>query len=308
MAAKNLIEKIVRNWEVFYIPSSDEYVDKESAQSVGWKKTFTTEPAMPAKSSAADPSKTTAPATEAQVALKQDALTAWDNITITTVGGVLTISADNTTYNEVTKSAIDTWTDTTAGIVSAKTIADYVNSRVGSAVNYQGQVADYASLPVNPAKWDMYNVLAAHSTAPKFDAWTNVVWDGTGWDPMAPMIDLSNLVDKTSDQTIGWTKTFTTSPVVPAKSTDAAAANDTAIATEAQVAKKADSSSIGNATISFKSWKISTAVGSCTANQSQNGTITIPGEVYYTQNEYNNESSWKTTDNNSYIIYKVVWS
>lgn len=308
MAAKNLIEKIVRNWETFYIPSSDEYVDKESAQSVGWKKTFTTEPAIPAKSSAANPSKTTAPATEAQVALKQDALTAWDNITITTVGGVLTISADNTTYNEVTKSAIDTWTDTTAGVISAKTIADYVASKVGSAVNYQGQVADYDSLPVNPAKWDMYNVLAEHTTAPKFHAWTNVVWNGTAWDPMAEMIDLSNLVDLTSAQSISWKKTFTTEPVLPAKSSAADSNKTTAPATEAQVAQKADLSDIGNATISFKSWNISTAVGSCTANQSQNGTITIPWADYVTQSEYNNKDSWKLTDNNSYIVYKVVWS
>ena len=308
MAQKNLIEKIIRNWQTFYLPSNEEYVDRESAQTVGGVKTFTSEPVLPSKTTAAT-NDWTKPATEAQVYKKQDALAAWSNITIAEVSGVLTISATDTTYSQVTKSDMDTGTSTTAWVVSAKDIADYVTSKVWTAVEYKGQVADYDHLPTTwQATWDMYNVVAAHTTAPTFDAWTNVVWDGTGWDPMAPMIDLSNLVDKTSDQTIGWTKTFTTSPVVPAKSTDAAAANDTAIATEAQVAKKADSSSIGNATISFKSWKISTAVGSCTANQSQNGTITIPGEVYYTQTEYNNESSWKTTDNNSYIIYKVVWS
>ena len=307
MAQKNLIEKIIRNWETFYLPSSEEYVDRESAQTVGGVKTFTSEPVLPSKTTAAT-NDWTKPATEAQVYKKQDALTAWANVSIAEVGGVLTISATDTTYNQVTKNDMDAGTGTTAWVVSAKDIADFVASKVWTAVNYKGQVADYDSLPVSPSTWDMYNVVAAHTTAPKFDAWTNVVWDGTGWDPMAPMIDLSNLVDKTSDQTIGWTKTFTTSPVVPAKSTDADAANDTAIATEAQVAKKADSSSIGNATISFKSWKISTAVGSLTANQSQNGVVTIPGEVYYTQAQYNNESSWKTTDNNSYIIYKVVWS
>ena len=49
-----------------------------------------------------------------------------------------------------------------------------------------------------------------------------------------------NAVKITGDQTVAWTKTFTTSPVVPAKSTDASSSNTTAIATEAQVAKKAD--------------------------------------------------------------------
>ena len=49
-----------------------------------------------------------------------------------------------------------------------------------------------------------------------------------------------NTVVKLSwNQTIAWTKTFSTSPVVPAKSTDAAN-SDTAIATEAQVYKKQD--------------------------------------------------------------------
>lgn len=49
-----------------------------------------------------------------------------------------------------------------------------------------------------------------------------------------------NAVKITGDQTVAWTKTFTTSPVVPAKSTDASSSNTTVIATEAQVAKKAN--------------------------------------------------------------------
>ena len=49
----------------------------------------------------------------------------------------------------------------------------------------------------------------------------------------------SDVVKLTWDQTIAWTKTFSTSPVVPSKSTDAAN-TATAIATEAQVYKKQD--------------------------------------------------------------------
>ena len=67
----------------------------------------------------------------------------------------------------------------------------------------------------------MYNVVNAHTSAPKFDAGTNVIWDGTAWDPMAQSVDLSNLVDLTSAQTISGTKTFSAEPVLPSKTSDA---------------------------------------------------------------------------------------
>lgn len=145
---------------------------------------------------------------------------------------------------------MDTGTSTTAGVVSAKSIADFVAGKVGTAVHYKGQVNDYDSLPVSPATGDMYNVVAAHTTAPKFDAGTNVVWNGTSRDPMAEMIDLSNLVTLTTAQTISGVKTFSAEPVLPSKTTDAT--NDgTKPATEAQVYKKADPSDIHNVTVTI---------------------------------------------------------
>ena len=83
------------------------------------------------------------------------------------------------------------------------------------------------------------------------DSWyiTWVDW-GDIWWTLSDQVDLSNalwakandnaVVKLTWSQTIDWTKTYTTSPVVPAKNTDATAANTTVIATEAQVAKKQD--------------------------------------------------------------------
>lgn len=50
----------------------------------------------------------------------------------------------------------------------------------------------------------------------------------------------SNTVRLSGNQTISWTKTFNTSPVVPSKNTNASSENTTVIATEAQVAKKQD--------------------------------------------------------------------
>lgn len=51
--------------------------------------------------------------------------------------------------------------------------------------------------------------------------------------------EVTNVVRLTWDQTVNWTKTFTTSPIVPSKTTDATNTG-TAIATEAQVYKKQD--------------------------------------------------------------------
>ena len=254
MATKKLIKKMLINGVEYNLPTNAEYVDKSSTQTIWGDKTFSTSPKVPSKSSAASSNNPTEIATEAQVALKQDTLTAGDNITIEVVQGVLTISASNTTYSEVTKNDLDTGTSTTAGIIAAKSIADYVSGRIGSAVNYKGQVADYDSLPASPNAGDMYNVVAAHTTAPKFDAGTNVVWSGSSWDPMAEMVDLSNLVTLTTAQTISGKKTFTTEFALPSKTADAT--NDgTKPATEAQVYKKQDKLTAGeNITISTKNW------------------------------------------------------
>lgn len=82
------------------------------------------------------------------------------------------------------------------------------------------------------------------------DAWyiTWVNWGSVGW-TLSNQVDLQNALNaKANDdavvkltwaQTIAWTKTFSTSPVVPSKTADATN-TWTAIATEAQVYKKQD--------------------------------------------------------------------
>ena len=82
------------------------------------------------------------------------------------------------------------------------------------------------------------------------DAWyiTWVDWGDVGW-TLSNQVDLQNALNaKANDdavvkltwaQTIAWTKTFSTSPAVPSKTTDATN-TWTAIATEAQVYKKQD--------------------------------------------------------------------
>jgi hypothetical protein len=51
--------------------------------------------------------------------------------------------------SEVTKSDMDTGTSTTAGKVSAKSIADYVKGKVAGTYVYKGSKATYDLLPAS---------------------------------------------------------------------------------------------------------------------------------------------------------------
>ena len=63
---------------------------------------------------------------------------------------------------------------------------------IASAVEYKGSVDTFAQLPTNAEKGDMYNVVEADATN-GIDAGTNVVWNGTSWDAMAPMITFNGI-------------------------------------------------------------------------------------------------------------------
>ena len=63
---------------------------------------------------------------------------------------------------------------------------------IASAVEYQGSVDTFAQLPTNAEKGDMYNVVEADAKN-GIDAGTNVVWNGTSWDAMAPMITFNGI-------------------------------------------------------------------------------------------------------------------
>lgn len=63
---------------------------------------------------------------------------------------------------------------------------------IASAVNYQGSVENYSDLPSSPKKGDMYNVEAEDKTH-GISAGTNVVWNGTAWDAMAPMFNITGI-------------------------------------------------------------------------------------------------------------------
>ena len=70
---------------------------------------------------------------------------------------------------------------------------------IASAVNYKGSVENYAALPTKDVKaGDMYNVETADPDH-QIDAGMNVVWNGTSWDPMAPMITMTGITNEEID-------------------------------------------------------------------------------------------------------------
>ena len=67
---------------------------------------------------------------------------------------------------------------------------------ITAAVHYKGTVATYSALPTEGmATGDMYNVTAADAEH-GINAGDNVVYNGTGWDNMSGIVDLSGKVDK----------------------------------------------------------------------------------------------------------------
>jgi hypothetical protein len=206
-----------------------------------------------------------------------------------------------------------------------------VKGKVANTYVYKWSKASYDLLPASwNVTWDVWNVVAAYWDYP---AGTNFAWDWTAWDALGGTVDLSGYVDTSSNQTINWTKTFWTSPVVPSKSTSAGN-NATTIATEAQVYKKQDSltlpstptswhlvtwgannktladggaiPSVWNATITFKQGISTTAVWTLTTNQSSAWTITMHDNVPITQADYDDLPSSKWTDWNAYWIYETT--
>lgn len=133
--------------------------------------------------------------------------------------------------------------------------------------------------------------------------------------------DDSAVVKLTGNQTIAWTKTFSTSPVVPSKSADATN-TWTAIATEAQVYKvaqavptdtwdltngawfitSADLPTVNNATLTIqKNW---TTVNTFTANASSNVTanISVPTDTWDLTNW-----AWFITGISSGDVTTALW-
>ena len=84
-------------------------------------------------------------------------------------------------------------------------------SDISSVYKYKWSVANYESLPSSwQTVWDVYNVEAAHTTAPIFPAWSNLAWDWSAWDVLWGTVDLSNYLAK--NNTTAFTPTWDYNP------------------------------------------------------------------------------------------------
>lgn len=333
MATKKVLKKIVKNGVAYNLPSEDDYVALKWNQTVNWTKTFTTSPVVPSKSSNAWDNPT-AIATEKQVKNVSDSLSTldwqvvkttwnqsiWWTKTFTTEPVIpsktalpqspsATSPATEKQVEEV-KNAIpvvdSAMSDSSTNAIQNKIVKQYIDDAIWGITWIDYEVVD--SLPATWVKWTIYFV--PHWWSEAQNVYDEYLWitSSSSYELIwTTAVDLSNYVDKSSNQIIWGTKTFSTSPVVPAKSSDASSSWTTVVATEAQVAKKLDSDDLGNATISVKYWKQGQAsVGSFTTNQSTNWNIVMPWNEFYTQSDFDNLPASKSTDNNSYGIYEEV--
>jgi len=333
MATKKLLKKIVKNWVAYHLPTDDDYVALKWNQTVNWVKTFTTSPVVPSKSTNAWDNPT-AIATEKQVKNVADSVSTLDWQVVKTtwnqsIWGTKTFTSDivlpsktalpqsPSATSPATEKQVENvknsipivdsaMSDSSTNAIQNKIVKAYIDDAIWGITWIDFQIVE--TLPQTWEKGVFYLILKAQTET--WNIYDEYIWISSSssyeliW---TTAIDLSNYVDKTSNQTIWGVKTFTTSPVVPSKDTNASASNKTVVATEAQVAKKLDSDDLGNATISVKYWKQSQAsVGSFTTNQATNWDIIMPWNEFYTQSDFDNLPASKSTDNNSYWIYEEV--
>ena len=196
----------VQTWEVlamyrWNLNLDDSYVMTHYAQTIAGTKTFTTSPVVPSKDTAAGNNPTSI-ATEAQVYLKQDKLTAWSWITIDS--NTNTISA-NIQWALVFKGTVadvaslpsswntvwDTYYVTADGLMYSWDWTQWL--AVG---NTQIDLSNYFDMTVNTTD-DITEWTNLFVTQAMIDAWNNKQWALTAW----TNIQISNNVISATDTT-----------------------------------------------------------------------------------------------------------
>lgn len=82
------------------------------------------------------------------------------------------------------------------------TLADYAKTTdLANVYTYKGTVDSYADLPTDASVGDVYNVTAADDDN-NIKAGDNVAWNGSEWDNLSGIVDLSNYVTADSLEAI----------------------------------------------------------------------------------------------------------
>lgn len=72
---------------------------------------------------------------------------------------------------------------------TADQVNSLINNKVSSVMKYKGSVSSMNDLPSNATIGDVYNI---ETEGTNNSAGDNAVWNGTGWDVLAGMVDLSD--------------------------------------------------------------------------------------------------------------------
>lgn len=157
-------------------------------------------------------------------------------LTKTEVNTALSGKVDTTTLVDYAKKA-DVNTELAKKANSSDVYTkDEVDGLVSSAMHYKGSVATYNDLPTNAKIGDLYNVE---------DTGHNYAWNGTEWDVMSGVFDLSEYAKKEYvDTEVGKKADKTTVNALSAVVDTKAAQSDLNI-TNQEVAKKANKSDLG---------------------------------------------------------------
>lgn len=215
-------------------------------------------------------------------------------------------------FPESTPYTYNTWDYFMVSVVSTAT----------PPVNYKPNGSSYTGTASSTTEsdevlvWDVYvydgSAWLLQSNNEKTVAFANIAWQPTDNVNLATALnakaDDNAVVKLTGNQTIAGTKTFSTSPVVPSKTTDATNTG-TAIATEAQVYKKADAVDVNTKTFYLSSTSdLTTAQAAYDWRTSgKNAIIVYDGDTYiqndivgahsaywYTSKVFNADSSSKS--------------
>lgn len=229
-----------------YLLTEDTWVRITGDQSISWTKTFRASPFI-----------LTEPSSDAHAATKKYVD---DNVNTKTF--FLSSTSDTATALEAVQWYLNWWNPILSLDASWYGAETYIlkGTSIISEMAWNRYMLDFYSTPTRgnvvekiqiytTAWWEGITSLE-YTTPSLYSAWTwiSISWktisnswvtsvNGQTW--AVTVSSPTNYVTTDTNQTVGWTKTFSTSPVVPSKTT-AASNSGTAVATEAQVYAKQD--------------------------------------------------------------------
>lgn len=121
------------------------------------------------------------------------------NITMPTKVSDLTNDSGFQTANDVDGSISDALANGNDPYMTESDVDTAIASAVSSTYKFKGTVATEQQLPQSGQETgDVYNITAASSYGP---AGANVAWDGSAWDALGGIVDVSNLWTSQTGQT-----------------------------------------------------------------------------------------------------------